>query len=92
MIGADIGGHRHHHVAELDLAAEIVAAASVVEDVEADVEDVGVRLLDLVPQHDLIRIGPHRVGHLAAGREAVIAGGAPISLVTSFFSMNSPMS
>ncbi len=70
----DVRGHDHDRVAEVDRAALAVREPSVVEDLEEHVEDLGVRLLDLVEQHD--RIGPaaHRLGELSALFVADVAG------------------
>ena len=61
-------------VAEVDRAALGVGQAAVVEDLQQRVEDVGVRLLDLVEQHDRVGLAPHRLGELAALLVADVAG------------------
>src|SRR3712207_7747006 len=48
--GTDVRGHDHDRVAEVHRAPLGVGEASVLEDLEQDVEDVRVRLLDLVEQ------------------------------------------
>ena len=48
--GADVRGHDHDRVAEVDRAALGVGEPPVLEDLQQDVEDVGVGLLDLVEQ------------------------------------------
>ena len=45
-------GHDDQRVAEVDLIAERVGEDAVLEDLQQDVGDVGMRLLDLVEQHD----------------------------------------
>src|SRR3712207_8626371 len=47
---ADVRGHDHDRVAEVDLAALGVRQLPVLQDLEQDVEDVRVCLLDLVEQ------------------------------------------
>ena len=61
-------------VLEVDRPALAVGQATVVEDLEQDVEDVRVGLLDLVEQDDLVRPAPDRLGQLAALLVADVAG------------------
>ena len=61
-------------VPEVDRAALAVGEPAVVEHLQQHVEDVRVRLLDLVEQHDGVRTPPHRLGELAAGLVADVAG------------------
>ena len=58
--------HDEHRVREVDGAALAVGEAAVVEHLEQHVEHVGVRLLDLVEQHDRVRAAAHRLGELPA--------------------------
>ena len=55
-----------HDVLEVDDAALRVGQAAVFEHLQQQVEHVGMRLLDLVEQHDRIRTAPHGFGQLAA--------------------------
>ena len=59
---AEVRGQDQHHVAEVDGAALAVGEPAVVEHLEQDVEDLGVRLLHLVEQHHGVRAagGPPR--------------------------------
>ena len=50
ILGAEIGGHDDQRVAEIDRAALPVGQAAVVEHLQQHVEDVRVRLLDLVEE------------------------------------------
>ena len=61
-------------VAEVDPAALGVGQVPVLEDLEQDVEDLGVRLLDLVEQDHGVALAPHGLGQLAALVEADVAG------------------
>jgi hypothetical protein len=61
-LAADVRGHDHDGVLEVDGAALAVRQAAIVEDLEQDVEHVVVRLLDLVEQDDAVRSPPHRLG------------------------------
>ena len=63
--GAEVGGHDQHGVLEVDRAALGVGEAAVLEDLQQRVEDVGVRLFDLVEEHDGEGLAPHRLGELA---------------------------
>ena len=53
---AGIGGHHQDHVPEVGLAAVGVGQHAVVHDLQQDVEDVRVRLLDLVQQQHAVRV------------------------------------
>ena len=64
--GTEIRGHDDQRVAEIDGAALAVGQAAVVEHLQQHVEDIGMRLLDLVEQHHLIGPPPHRFGERAA--------------------------
>ena len=72
--GADVARHDDDRVLEVDGAALVVGEAPVVEDLQQHVEDVGVRLLDLVEQDDAVRPTAHRLGELAALLVADVAG------------------
>ena len=61
-------------VAEVGLAAGVVGERRVVHHLQQDVVDVGVRLLDLVEQHDAVRMRAHGVDEQAALLEADVAG------------------
>jgi hypothetical protein len=57
--------HDHDHgVLEVDRATLAVGEATVVEDLQEDVEDVGVGLLDLVEEHDAVGPASHRLGQM----------------------------
>ena len=74
---ADVRGHDQDGVAEVDRAALAVGEAAVVEHLQEHVEDLGVRLLDLVEQDDRVRPPAHRLGQLAALVVADVAGRRP---------------
>ena len=71
---AQVAGQDQQRVAEVDRAALAVGEPAVVEHLQQDVEDLGVRLLDLVEQYDGVRPAPHRLGELAALVVADVAG------------------
>jgi hypothetical protein len=71
---AHVRGHDQDGVLEVDRTALAVGEPSVVEHLEEDVEDVAVRLLDLVEQDDRIRPPPHRLRELPALVVADVAG------------------
>ena len=54
-VGPQVRGHDHDRVPEVDRAALAVREASVLEQLQQDVEDVGMRLLDLVQQQHRVR-------------------------------------
>ncbi len=51
---------------EIDRAALRVRQAAIVHDLQQDVEDIGMRLLDFIEQHDRIRPTTNGFGQLAA--------------------------
>src|SRR5262245_9858072 len=63
---ADVRRHDDDRVLEVHPVAETVGEVAVLEHLQQDVEDVRVRLLDLVEQHDRVRIPLHFLGELAA--------------------------
>ena len=77
QVAADVAGHDHDRVAEVDRPALAVGQPAVVEDLEQDVEDVRVGLLDLVEQDHLVGPAADRFGQLAALLVADVAGGCP---------------
>ncbi len=74
--GAEVRGHDDDGVLEVHHAALRVGQATVLEDLQQRVEDVDVRLLHLVEQHDGERLATHLLGELAALVVADVAGGA----------------
>src|SRR5438270_2447999 len=65
-LAAEVGGHDQDRVPEVDGAALAVGQAAVVEDLEQDVEDVRVRLFNLVEEDHGEWAPAHRLGELAA--------------------------
>ena len=51
QLGADVAGHDDDRVAEVDPTALGIRQMPVLQDLEQDVEHLGVRLLDLIEQH-----------------------------------------
>ena len=74
LLRADVRRHDHDRVTEVDGAALRVGQATVLEDLQQDVEDVRVGLLDLVEQQHAVRLAPHGLGELAALVVADVAG------------------
>ena len=72
--GAEVRGHDEDGVFEIDGAALGVGEAAVVEDLQEDVEDVGVGLLDLVEEDDGVGPAADGLGELAALVVADVAG------------------
>ena len=71
---AHVAGHDDDHVLEVDRAALTIGQPPIVEDLQEDVEDVGVGLLDLVEEQHGVRTPPHRLGELPALVVADVAG------------------
>ena len=76
-VTAQVRGHDDDGVAEVDGATLAVGQASVVEQLEQDVEDVGVCFLDFVEQYHRVRPAPDGLGQLAALAVADVAGWSP---------------
>ena len=74
ILGAEVRGHDQHGVAEVDRPTLGVGEATLFEDLQQRVEDVGVSLLDLVEQHDGERLAAHLLGELATLVVADVAG------------------
>ena len=70
---AGIGGHDQHDIAEIDLLAVVVGQLAVVHDLQQQVEDIRMRLLDLVEQQHGVRVLVHVVRQQPALVEADIA-------------------
>ena len=65
VVTADVRRHDHDGVLEVDRPPFPVGEPPVVEQLQHDVEHLGVRLLDLVEEHDGVGPAPHRFGQLA---------------------------
>jgi hypothetical protein len=61
-------------VPEVRLAARVVGQRRVIHHLQEDVHHVEMRLLDLVEEHDVIRMLPHRIDQKAALLEPDISG------------------
>ena len=68
-----VGGHDEHHVAEIGLASVVVGQRAVIHHLQQDVEDVRMRLLDLVEQQHRVRLLGDGLGQQPALIEADIA-------------------
>src|SRR5438094_649605 len=66
QLAPDVRGHDDDRVLEVDRAPVAVGQAAVVEDLEEHVEDVVVRLLDLVEEDDAVRPAADGLGQLPA--------------------------
>ncbi len=73
-LGAQVGGHDQHGVAEVDHAALAVGHAPVVQDLQQGVPDLGVGLLDLVEEDHPVGAAADGLGQLAALLVADVAG------------------
>ena len=76
-VAGQVGGHDEHGVGEVDRATLAVGQPPVLQDLEEDVEDVGVGLLDLVEQDHGVGAAAHRLGQLAALLVADVARRGP---------------
>ena len=66
VLAADVRGHDDHRVPEVHHPALPVGQAAVIENLEQDVEDVGMGLFDLVEQDHAVGPAADRLGQLAA--------------------------
>ena len=66
MARADVGGHDENRVFEVDGVAETVGQLAVLKNLQQDVEDIRMRLLDFVKQHDRVRRTLDALGELTA--------------------------
>ena len=73
VASADVARHDDDRVLEVDLATLGVGEATLFEDLQQDVEDVRVRLLDLVEEDDRVGLAADLLGELAALVEADVA-------------------
>src|SRR5215208_7330060 len=74
---AHVGGHDDHRLLEVHRPALRVCQTSVVEDLQKDIEDVGVSLLYLVQEQDAVGTAPDTLGELACLLVADVAGRGP---------------
>jgi len=72
---ADVGGEDDEGVFEIHHAPLGIRQAPVLENLEHHVEHVGVRLLNLVEEHERVRAAAHRLRELAALGVPDVAGG-----------------
>ena len=63
---ADVGCQDDDGVPEVDFSAERIGDFALFEDLQKEVEHVGVRLFYLIEQHDGVRAAPHCFGELSA--------------------------
>ena len=73
-IALQVRRHDQHDVREVDRAPLAVGEPAVVHHLEQHVEHVGVRLLDLVEEHDRVGTAPHCLGELTTLVVADVAG------------------
>src|SRR5712691_438228 len=66
VASADIRGHDDDGVLEVHRVAQTVGELAVFKHLQEDVEDIRVRLLDFVQQHDRVGRALHTLGQLAA--------------------------
>ncbi len=73
QLGACVRGHHDDHVAEIGLAAVVIGQSAVVHDLQQNVENVRMRLFDLVKEQYRVRLLGDRFGQQAALIESYIA-------------------
>ena len=62
----EVGGQHDQRLLEVDRAALTIGQHTIVEHLQEHVEDIGMRLFDLIEEHDLIGPTPHRFGQHTA--------------------------
>lgn len=90
--GPEVGRHDDDRVLEVHDPALGVGQATVLQNLEQGIEDIGVGLLDLVEEDDGERLAAHLLGELAALFVPHVTGGEPKRRETVCFSLNSDMS
>ena len=70
----DVRGHDDQGVLEVDRAALGIGQATVFEQLQQQVEHIGMGFLDLIEEHHGVGATPHRFGELATFVEAHISG------------------
>ena len=71
--GAGIGRHDQNDVAEVDLLAVVIGQLAVIHHLQKDVEEIAMRLFDLVEQQHAMRMLVDAIGEKPALVEADIA-------------------
>ncbi len=71
--GARIGGHDQNDISEINRFAVMVRELAVIHDLKQDIEQIRMRLFDLVKQQHAVRMLVHPVGEQAALIKADIA-------------------
>ena len=61
-MAADVRRHDDDRITEVDRAALSVGQATVVENLQEDIEHIGVCLFDLVEEDHAVRTAPHGFG------------------------------
>ena len=74
-LAANVRRHDQHRVAEIHGAALAVGQPSLIKNLQQHIEDIRVRLLDLVEEHHAVGPAPHRLGELTALLVADVARG-----------------
>src|SRR2546422_362345 len=74
-VAAQVPRHDQHRVTEVHRSPVPVRQPALVQHLEEDVEHVGVRLFDLVEEHDRVRPPSHGLGELPPFLVADVAGG-----------------
>ena len=77
MVCPDIRGQQDNGIGKIDTAAMTISQVTFIQHLKQNVENIGMRLLDLVKQHDLIGTPSHSFGQRAAFFITDIAGRRP---------------
>jgi len=73
-LAAQIGGHDHDGVLEVDRAPLAVGDSPVIQELQQNIEHLGMSLLDLVEENHAVRAAAHGFGELAAFFVPDVAG------------------
>ena len=63
---ANVAGHDNHRIFEIDGSPLPIRQATIIEQLQQDVEDLGRGLLDLIQQDHAVGMPPHGFGQLSA--------------------------
>ena len=78
LLGADVGREQNHGVREVALAAQPVAEAALIQDLQKDVEHRRMGFFNLIEQHHRVGLFANLVHQQAALLVAHVAGRRPV--------------
>ena len=74
LLAGDIAGHNNHGIFEVHRSALAVGQSAVIENLQHHIEDVRMRLFNLIEQNHRIGLSPNGLGQSAALFVADVSG------------------